>query len=122
MTTADDIAALKARVAELERANKPPSRTPEPWQRFDPTANMSMPQSTMLEMADVVPTDMMREIVRDNQAPKGPSSQGAIPSSQHISNVRGTGWAREIPISNPPGTPYVDALCIADDVRQRAKK
>jgi hypothetical protein len=79
------------------------------------------------DMARAVPTDMVREIaLRDNRAPVGPSSQGIVPSSQQVSNVRGagngTGWARKIPLSNPPGTHLVDALCIADDVRQRAER
>ena len=43
-----EIAALKARVEELERANKPPkSFVPEPYQRYDPTAGMSMPRSAL---------------------------------------------------------------------------
>jgi hypothetical protein len=44
----DEIAALKARVEELERANKPPKPfVPEPYQRYDPTAGMSMPRSAL---------------------------------------------------------------------------
>jgi hypothetical protein len=36
---AAEIAALKARVAELERANKPPEPfKPQPYQQYDPTA------------------------------------------------------------------------------------
>jgi hypothetical protein len=42
-----------------------------------------------------------------------------------VSNVRGagggTGWQNLTPLSNPPGTNWVDALCIADDVKQRSK-
>jgi hypothetical protein len=41
---ADEIAALKARVEELERAAKPPEPFKrEPWQPIDYTAGMSMP-------------------------------------------------------------------------------
>src|SRR5262249_2873738 len=84
-----------------------------------------------LDMARAVPTDLMRNIaLRDARAPTGPSAQGVIPSSQQMSNVRGTvgvpgsgtGWAREVPLSNPPGINYVDALCIADDIKGRAGK
>jgi hypothetical protein len=79
-----------------------------------------------IDMANAVPTDMIRDIVHDNRAPTGPSAQGIIPSSQQMSNVRaggnGTGWQNPIPLSNPPGTNWVDALCIADDQRQRAER
>jgi len=109
MTKKDELAELKARVAELERANKPPEPAkpfvPEPYQRYDPTAGMSMPRATMLEMARAVP-DMREVALRDARAPTGPSSQGAVPSSQQVSNVRGTnvagsgtGWAHSVPLS-----------------------
>jgi hypothetical protein len=69
--------------------------------------------------------------MRDSRAPTGPSSQGIIPSSQPISNVRvggapnipggGTGWMRETSIDRPqPGISYVDAQLDADDRRWRA--
>jgi hypothetical protein len=123
---ADELAALKARIEELERANKPPKPfTERPWQRHDPTANMTMPVSAMLEMARAVPTEMVRGIVRDNQGPQGPSSAGIVPSSQQLTSVRpaggGTGWQNPAPLSNPPGIRMVDALCIADDVKRRSK-
>jgi hypothetical protein len=42
----DEIAALKARVEELERKNSPPKQfKSEPYQRYDPTANMTMPMN-----------------------------------------------------------------------------
>src|SRR6516225_9733451 len=73
-----------------------------------------------IDMANAVPTDMIRDIVHDNRAPTGPSAQGIIPSSQQVSNVRtgGSAAGHVVPLSNPPGTHLVDALCIADDVRQ----
>jgi hypothetical protein len=76
-----------------------------------------------IDMAKAVPTDLMRDIVHDNRAPTGPSAQGIIPSSQQVSNVRpgGGGTGHVAPLSNPPGTNWVDALCIADEVRQRAE-
>jgi hypothetical protein len=63
--------------------------------------------------------------LRDARAPTG--RPGMIPSSeQQVSNVRpaggGRGYVEPTPLSNPPGTPWVDALCIADDVRQRAER
>ena len=132
MTKKDELAELKARVAELERANKPPEPAkpfvPEPYQRYDPTAGMSMPPSALREMVNAVPDSMVRGIVRDNQAPKTPSIAG-VPSSQQLTGIRPgggpvntTGWRETAPLSNPPGTNWVDAIAIADDVRQRKGK
>jgi len=33
-----------------------------------------------------------------------------------------SGWAHEVPLGPPPGINYVDALCIADDIKGRAGK
>jgi hypothetical protein len=55
-------------------------------------------------MRAAAPDDQCREIaMRDARAPTGPSSQGIIPTSQPLSNVRvggGGGWQRTIPIKN----------------------
>ena len=67
----------------------------------------------------------MRDVVRDNRGPTGPT--GAIPRSQQAgsgggsANVpgSGTGWAREIPIGPPPGLRYVDAQLDAQDAKDR---
>jgi hypothetical protein len=128
MTKAEkkEIAALRARIDELERAAKPPEFKPEPYQQFDPTANMSMPRSTMLEMAAAIPDHMIKGIVHDNQAPTG--RPGVIPGSQQVSSVRpgsgaagdGTGWARSIPFGPSHHQRYVDAQLDAQDARDRA--
>jgi hypothetical protein len=125
MTPEDELAALKARVTELEAKAKPPEPfTPPPYQRFDPTANISMPMSTMVDMANAVPDDVVRGIVRDNRAPTGRA--GVIPTSQPLSNVRGrnvagggTGWMKELTIRNPPGTNIADKLMDEQDRRDR---
>jgi len=77
-----------------------------------------------LDMARAVPTDMIRDIaLRDKRAPAGPSSAGIIPSSQQMSNVRGTGgpvgWQHEIPLGPPPGVNYADRLMDVQDQRDR---
>jgi hypothetical protein len=84
-----------------------------------------MPRAALAEMAAAIPDSMVRGIVRDNQAPQGPSSQGVVPSSQQLTGIRaggGSGWQTPIPLSPPPGIHMVDALCIADDVKQRMAK
>src|SRR5215472_11955778 len=102
--TQDEELALLARVAELERAAKPPEPfKPDPdWRPINPIDRVGMPRSVMREMSEAIPTDMVREIaLRDGRAPTGPSSAGAIPSSQQVSNVRpggnGTGWQHKRP-------------------------
>src|SRR5262249_24806457 len=84
-----------------------------------------------LDTARAVPTDLIRNVaLRDDRAPTGPSAQGVIPSSQQMSNVRpgggvpgmGTGWAHEVPLSNPPGIRYVDAQLDAQDAKDRAER
>jgi hypothetical protein len=123
----DELAKLKARVEELERAAKPPEPfKPQPHQQYDPTAGMSMPLSTMLEMARAVPDHVLRDIaMRDNRAPTG--RPGMIPTSQQPSGGGGPspsstpGWVEPTPLGPPPGINWVDAQLIADDVKQRSK-
>jgi hypothetical protein len=131
----DELAALRAaqaqmaaRIAELERAAKPPpAPDPRNFQRYDPTEGMSMPASAMREMARAIPDDMIRDIaLRDSRAPTGPSAQGVVPSSQPLSNVRvggggRSGWAHEIPLSNPPGVAILDRIMDHEDAKDRAE-
>jgi len=132
MTTAkDELAKLKREVDELKAKLSPPKPAepfkPGPYQRYDPTAGMSMPPSALRAMVEAVP-DMREVALRDARAPTGPSSQGAIPSSQQVSNVRGTnvagsgtGWAREIPLGPSMHQRYVDAQLDAQDAKDRAE-
>jgi hypothetical protein len=92
----------------------------------DPTAGMRMPPSALAAMVTAVPDHMMREIaLRDARAPTG--RPGMIPSQP--SDVRppgnvpgsGTGWAREIPLSPPPGVKDADRLMDAQDAKDRAE-
>jgi hypothetical protein len=126
----DELAALKARVEELERANKPPEPfKPVPYQRYDPTANFTLPPSVVREMAAAVPPNFMQDVVRDNRAPSGRA--GAIPTShQQPTSVRGnapgdgTGWSEPRPLSNPPGTgpgSLADRIVDEFDRRDRAE-
>jgi hypothetical protein len=72
----DEIAALKARVEELERANKPPEPfVPKPHEPIDWTARMTMPPSAIRAMVDAVPDRLIKDIVRDNQAPRSPTME-----------------------------------------------
>jgi hypothetical protein len=121
MTPEDELAALKARVAELEAKAKPPKPfMPEPYQRFDPTANISMPISAMREMVNAAPDWVIQGIVRDNRAP---GNARVIPDRRtevHADRRSlGTGWARQVPLSNPPGVAQADRLMEEQDRRDR---
>jgi hypothetical protein len=127
MTAKDELAALKREVELKAKLAPPKPFVPEPYQKYDPTAGMSMPMSTMLEMARAVPDHVIREIaLRDNRAPTG--RPGMIPTSQQSSgggpaNVpgSGTGWAHETPIGPPPGVAQAERLMDAQDARDRAE-
>ena len=92
---------LKKRVAELEKAAKPP----EPFEPFvmprrDPTEGMSMDRATMLEMMKAVPESLMADLRADARKPN-PVTQASSsplstkPSSQPQPDQRGTGWVPE---------------------------
>jgi hypothetical protein len=139
MTNDEELAALKARVAELERKPPPPPSEADIARYRDEMhamreRNASHIPSWMREAcAGGVRDEDARDLVRASHRPNGPSSAGAIPSSQMVTCVRpgggparvpggGTGWLDPVPISPPPGIALVDALCIADDMRQRAER
>jgi hypothetical protein len=127
MTDKDRIAALEREVAALKAQHAPPAPVSDDWAPINPLDRLSMPRSVMQEMAKAIPDAMVREIaMKDHRAPTGPSGQGIVPSSQQMTNVRGTsgrgGWSEPTPLGPPPGIDLVDAQLIADDVRQRAEK
>jgi hypothetical protein len=70
-------------------------------------AKSSFSRAELAAMQAAAPDDQCKEIaLRDCRAPTGPSSQGIIPTSQPISNVRvggGGGWQHPIPIRNGLG-------------------
>jgi hypothetical protein len=130
MTAKEELAALRREVEELKARLDPPKPAepfkPEPYQRYDPTAGMSMPPSALAAMVNAVPDRILRDIVRDNRGPSTPTA--AIPRSQQVTGGGGgpspsstPGWVDPRPLTNPPGTNWVDAIAIADDVRQRGK-
>src|SRR5215472_6258548 len=116
--TADETAALKREIDALKAAQPKPID----WAEQDRVAAKFRDEMRALSegrMAMATPPSVVREFavlddatvkgiaLRDARAPQGPSSQGAIPSSQQVSNVRGsggipgggTGWAHAIPLS-----------------------
>ena len=130
---AKEIAALRAEVDALKAAQPKPQQTWEEIQASAAKFRDEMHQMREGRMSLATPPSVVRDFavlddatvkgiaLRDAYAPTGPSRQ--------VSNVRGaggvpgggSGWAREIPLSPPPGIHLVDAQLIADDVRQRAE-
>src|SRR6516162_3078204 len=97
----DEIAALKARVEELERAAKPPEPfKPQPYEPIDWTARMCMPPSALQAMLAAEPRGFMAGVVHDNRAPTTPTM---IPNSRQPTSPRpsagdGTGWGAATPL------------------------
>jgi len=125
MTAKDELAALKREVEELKAKLSPPKPlVPQPHQQYDPTAGMCMPPSALAAMVAAVPSNFMRDVVRDNRAARTPAT---IPSSQPTgggqANVpgSGTGWGHSTPLGPPPGVAQADRLMDAQDACDRAE-
>jgi hypothetical protein len=120
MTRDEEIAELKARVAELERAAKPtpPSNyvAPSPYRHLD---QLGMPASVMAEMARAVPDREVRAIFSDRPA-RAPSSPiaNAMPKPAPMA-VNTTGWRESQPLGPPAGVKYADRLMDAADKADR---
>ena len=118
---------LKKRVAELEKAAKPPEPFKSDWRGpIDRTEGMSMPKSAMLEMIRAVPESVMQGIRDDARKPNpiteaSSSTVRSTPSVQSQPQQRGTGWRDEIPLSSPPGVEIADRLVDAQDRIDRAE-
>jgi hypothetical protein len=133
MTNEDELAQLKRELkaelkAELEAKPRDYEREAAEWRdQMHRLSEGRMSQASPPPSADdrrnmnaACPDNQMKGIaLRDARAPTGPSSAGAIPSSQTVSNVRG--WAREIPLRPPEGVNYADRLMDEQDRRDRAE-
>ena len=116
---------LKKRVAELEKAAKPPEPfVPMPMPRRDPTEGMSMDRETMREMIAAtagVMADLRADARRPNPVTEASSSTvKSTPSA--LPQPRNTGgWRDEIPLSSPPGVELADRLMDHQDAKDRAE-
>jgi len=128
MSDKAEIEALRKRVEELEAKAKPPEPpkpfVPAPYQRYDPTANFTMPPSALQAMLAAEPRGFMQGVLGDNRAPTAPAtipSSSQQPTSGHGSNVAGsgTGWAHQTPLGPPPGVAQADRIVDEFDRRDR---
>jgi hypothetical protein len=110
------IEALSAKLAALEASQPTPidNAAASRWRdnmhqlseaRALRDAKSSFSRAELAEMRSACPDPQL--LVRDHRgAPLGPTSEGAIPTSQTVSNVRvggGTGWGYVAPIKNGIG-------------------
>jgi hypothetical protein len=117
-----ELAALKARVAELEQARPPKidiKRLEADWPRPpNPIDRLAMPASVLREMAAAVPDQMVREIARDRAAiaPSSMTAQpNAIPKPDPAPMVQNkTGYREAVPLAPPPGQELIAGMCDAE--------
>jgi hypothetical protein len=123
----NELAALKARVAELEARAKPPEPfTPQPYQRFDPTEGMSMPRSAKEAM--FMPDHVMQGIVREQrvssvaQGPSADGTTGTISAVHRSSGLPGTtnGWVEPRPLGPVAGLQHMNNIGEAFAAREKA--
>ena len=137
MTDKDEISELKKELAEIKASLAPKPYDPAAAARWmdemHQLAERRMSVASPFSHADfeafeaACPTNTVRAIaMRDNRAPMTPSS--AIPGGQQTGRVStapgipGSGWRNAAPLAPPPGINWVDAQCIADDIKQRSEK
>jgi hypothetical protein len=136
---ADKIAKLEAEIDALKAKVSPPKSNFVPmsdaeWidrmhqmreRRMNFASNFHPDDIRAMEAA--CPTSAVKDIVAHGHIPSPSGMAGASGQVTRVSSNpgipgSGTGWQAPTPLSNPPGTNWVDAICIADDVRQRKEK
>jgi hypothetical protein len=117
MTKDQEIADLKKRLEALEAALNPkvsPS-APRPFERINPLDRLSMPPSALEELVKNVPSDVTRDLVNDQRR--------SIPQSTSLAEPkRGSGWAEPLELKPPPGINVIDAMCLAEDIKERKRR
>src|SRR5215472_6830038 len=131
----DEIDALRKRVEELEAKAKPPEKsdfvpkTDAEWidemhQMRERRMSMATPPSVVRDLT-VLDNATCRDLVQHGtvQSPSMAGTSGQV-TSVHPGGgaaVNTTGSVDPRPLRPPPGIEWVDAIAIADEVRQRAE-
>jgi hypothetical protein len=122
MTDNDKIAALEARVAELEaRANPPAPPKFEAGPSGPSTTDLAMSRVSMSREAMAkMAIPGVRDIFRDARATQNlrPLASDARP---RVAQENRSGWANEVPLSPPPGINHIDRLVEVQTARDTAE-
>jgi len=110
------IAELEKEIARLKGEKPRPS---EPWPRYDPTAQMTMPPSAVAAMVAAVPDRLMRDIVGDARRSVQPRSMIAEPQRTEEPKPKGSGFIDPVPIKPPPGIKLLDEMMDVQDELDR---
>jgi hypothetical protein len=139
MTDKDELAELKARVAELEAKAKPPESID--WERRIAehrdemhqaaercAANWWRPDREQLRAMDAAVSpadcaDLASHGTVQNRSVAGVSGtvSSVHPNAGLAGSHRGTGWREATPLGPPPGVAACDAIMAAADARDRAE-
>jgi hypothetical protein len=79
---------------------------------------------TELKMRLAVPDEVIRDIANDARRGLSQSQSLIAPERSKRSEPqrRGTGWSEPKPLTQPPGIALIDAMCEAQDAKDRAKR
>ena len=113
-TTEEQIAELQARIAELEKAAKPPERIKSNYQPINPIDRLSMPASAMAALVEAVPTDLVRSIVSDNRSAPLPKLK--------VEEKKKGGWSEPAKLEPPPGQKIINQMIDAQDALDKADR
>jgi hypothetical protein len=121
-----ELAALRARVAELEARTNPPAPPKfEAGPRGSTTTELalsraSLSREAMAKMVEAVPDAMVRQIVNGNRATATLNPLPQPNTTPRVTEQNRSGWREAQPLSNPPGIAIADRLMDAADARERA--
>jgi hypothetical protein len=113
------IAELEKELAKLKGEEPRPS---EPWPKFDPTAQMTMPPSAVAAMVAAVPDNIMRDIVGDARRSVEPRSMIAEAQRTEEPKPKGTGFIDPVPLRPPPGVKLLDEMMDVEAAKDAAMK
>jgi hypothetical protein len=127
MSENEKIAALEARIAELEaRANPPAPPKFEAGERGPTTTDLamsriSMSPEVMAEMARAVGSETIRGIVKSGGVGVLQST-ATTPTPTRVSVQNTSGWRDPGPLGQPPGISLIDRQLDVQDAKDRAER